>query len=378
MSEATETAAMDAIPDEPLRPGPLYRFWRHPITQLVVRIVVFAVIAGLFGYLMRLVLQLPKYEGEGAMAATLTETGATPWLRQLRGLLPLVLAYVVMVAVMERRPVSEFAPRKALPHLATGWLLGMGILLAAAAALAVPGFYKILGFNPDAKLLAPFLVLGLGAGVGEEIVSRGILFRVVEDCFGTWAALLFSAALFGLGHISNPNATWWSSLAIAVEAGLLLGMAFAWTRSLWFVIALHAAWNFTQGPLLGIAVSGIAVDGLLKSTLTGPPMLSGGEFGAEASIFTLVICVSVAVFFARRAWASGRIYAPQVGVRATLMVGAVGLAIAALGFAFSSIPMLMKALFGVGLSLAGFSALCYLARFIPTPPPSAERQSGNT
>ena len=310
MSEATDSATLDEPAPLPARPGALLRFWRHPITQLIARILFFALVAAGIGYLLRLVIVLPVYKGEGGMVKALTEHGATPWLRQLRSLLPSILAYWLMVRVLERRKVDEFAPRKAFLHLPSGWLVGMGILLAAAAALAIPGYYSVQGMNPDAPLLAPLLVLGIGAGVGEEIVARGILFRVVEECFGTWFALLFSAALFGLGHIANPNATWWSSLAIAVEAGLLLGMAFAWTRSLWFVIALHAAWNFTQGPILGIAVSGIAVNGLLKSTLQGPPMLSGGEFGAEGSILTLVICVAVAFFFTRKAIAAKRIVPP--------------------------------------------------------------------
>jgi membrane protease YdiL (CAAX protease family) len=310
MSEATDTAALpEALPDA-ARPSGLVRFWRHPVTQLFARIVCFVLVAAAVGYLLRQVIVLPSYKGEGGMAQTLTEGGATPWLRQLRSLLPTIIGYWVMVRVLERRKVDELAPRKAPLHLPTGWLVGMGILVAAAAALAIPGYYSIQGVNPHAPLMTPLLVLGIGAGVGEEIIARGILFRVVEECFGTWFALLFSAALFGLGHIANPNATWWSSLAIAVEAGLLLGMAFAWTRSLWFVIALHAAWNFTQGPILGIAVSGIAIDGLVKSTLVGPPMLSGGEFGAEGSILTMVICVALAFFFTRKAIAADRIVPP--------------------------------------------------------------------
>ena len=305
MSEAVEIPATP-----PAAPGRLRRFWRHPITQLLARILFFVLVASALSYLLRLVLEVPKYEGEGAMAAQLTETGATPWLRQLRNLLPTILAYWLMVRLLERRKLGEFAPRKAALHSLTGWLTGMAILLAAAAVLALPGYFSVHGTNPEAPLLAPLLVLGIGAGVGEEIITRGVLFRVVEECFGTWFALLFSAALFGLGHIANPNASAWMALAIAVEAGLLLGMAFAWTRSLWFVIALHAAWNFTQGPLLGIPVSGIAVTGLLDSTLQGPAVLSGGRFGAEGSLLTVIICVALALLFTRRAIAAGRIVRP--------------------------------------------------------------------
>lgn len=302
-------AVTDSLPDAAPAPGRLRRFWRHPITQLVARIAFFILAAALIGYVLRHLIELPKYK-DGAMLATLSETGATPWLRQLRGLLPIVLGYWLLVRVLERRKLDEFAPRKAPVHLLTGWLTGMAILLVAAAALALPGFYSVHGINSDPSLLTPLLVLGVGAGVGEEIISRGILFRVVEECFGTWFAVLFSGALFGLGHIANPNANGWMALAIAVEAGLLLGMAFAWTRSLWFVIALHAAWNFTQGPLLGIPVSGIAITGLLDSTLQGPPALSGGQFGAEGSLITVILCVALAAWFTRKAIAAGRIVPP--------------------------------------------------------------------
>jgi membrane protease YdiL (CAAX protease family) len=306
MSDAIDLPAAEAAP----APGLLQRFWRHPVTQLFAKILFFALVAMAIGYLLRLVIVLPSYQGEEGMVKALYEQGATPWLRQLRSLLPSVLAYWMMVRLLERRKVDEFAPRKAPLHLPAGWLVGMGILLAAAGALALPGYYTVHGTHPDAPLLTPLLVLGIGAGVGEEIVARGILFRVVEECFGTWFALLFSAALFGLGHLGNPNSSGWMALAIAVEAGLLLGMAFAWTRSMWFVIALHAAWNFTQGPLLGIPVSGIAVTGLLDSTLQGPPALSGGRFGAEGSVITVAICLLLAGFFTHRAIAAGRIVRP--------------------------------------------------------------------
>jgi membrane protease YdiL (CAAX protease family) len=304
------TEAIDNPVAAPVAPGRLKRFWRHPITQLLARLVFFIVAAGAIGYLLSLVIHLPRSDGPGSMAATLTETGATPWLRQLRNLLPPILAYYLMVRLFERRRLYEFAPRKAALHSVAGWLVGTGILVAAALVLAIPGYYSVQGVDPHAPLLAPLLVLGIGAGVVEEIMFRGVLFRLVEESFGSWAAVVVSAIFFGLVHIANPNATWWSSLAIAVEAGLLLGMAFAWTRSLWFVIALHAAWNFTQGPLLGIAVSGIAVHGLLRSTLDGPAMLSGGEFGAEGSILTVLLCLGLAIYFTRKAIASGRIVAP--------------------------------------------------------------------
>ena len=72
---------------------------------------------------------------------------------------------------------------------------------------------------------------------------------------GSFSYLLWTA-LFGALHIMNPGATWFSSVAIAVEAGILLGAAYMLTRQLWLSIGIHAAWNFTQGWVFSVPVSG--------------------------------------------------------------------------------------------------------------------------
>jgi len=133
-------------------------------------------------------------------------------------------------------------------------------------------------------------VVGLGAGIGEEIMFRGVLFRIVEEGLGTWWALAISALLFGALHIANPGATLWSSAAIAIEAGLLFGLLYHVTRSLAICMGVHAAWNFAQGTIYGIPVSGARADGWLVSTRSGPDWLSGGVFGAEASVVALGLC----------------------------------------------------------------------------------------
>jgi membrane associated rhomboid family serine protease len=73
------------------------------------------------------------------------------------------------------------------------------------------------------------------------------------------------------------------------------------TRRLWMAIGLHIAWNFVQGGIYGVAVSGIPVTGLLRSTLDGPELITGGRFGAEASIFAVLVCLAASVFFLRKA-----------------------------------------------------------------------------
>lgn len=206
-----------------------------------------------------------------------------------RALVPLA-AYLILVKLIERRALVELAPRSLLPQGLLGALGGLLLFSAVVAVLWLAGSYHVSGFQPHASWLGALLVVGLGAGIGEEIVFRGVLFRIVEEGLGTWWALGISALLFGAIHAGNPGATLWSSAAIAIEAGLLFGMVYHLTRSLAACMGLHAAWNFAQGTIYGIPVSGTAAEGWLASTRSGPDWLSGGAFGAEASVVALVLC----------------------------------------------------------------------------------------
>ena len=69
--------------------------------------------------------------------------------------------------------------------------------------------------------------------------------------------------MFGAAHLGNPNSTYFAAFCIAVEAGILLGAAYMLTRSLWLPMALHAAWNFTQGEIFDVNVSGVDEHGLV-------------------------------------------------------------------------------------------------------------------
>ena len=90
-------------------------------------------------------------------------------------------------------------------------------------------------------------------------------------------ALGITVALFGLVHLGNPNSSLYGAAAIGIEAGVLLGAAYVLTRRLWLVIGIHFGWNFIQAGVFGPNVSGIRVESLLRSELSGPELLSGGS-----------------------------------------------------------------------------------------------------
>jgi len=266
--------------------------------------------------LVRLVLGLVFVVGTMMVAGIgwelLVKPGAPgPWGKVLGSLVLAVLAmlaYAAFVRWIERRPITDFGRRGALREWAIGVALGFAAISLAVAVIASMGGYRITGWNPP-SVLVPVLSLAIFSGVVEEIISRGLMFRLLEEWLGSWAALALSALAFGLLHMANPSATLLAAAAISIEAGILLGALYMLTRRLWMAIGLHMAWNFTQGGVYGINVSGIEVQGLLFNTMQGPPLLTGGAFGAEASLPAIVICTSLGLWVLYLAHRKGRFVA---------------------------------------------------------------------
>lgn len=274
------------------QPGKLRRFagwlWRAPFARMVH----FAVLLLALSTLARAVggaMDIPPNSLK-TMDASLASTVLI--------VLPYLLAYWALARLIEHREVDELSWRKS-PQLLWGLLCALALFVLLTAQLWAAGVYRVTGYG-DAPVWTLFLLTAVAPGITEEIVSRGILFRLTEEGLGTWIALAVSALFFGFAHASNPGATVWSSVAISIEAGLLFGLLYHVTRSLWWCIGLHAGWNFVQGAVFGIPVSGIQVDGLLDSQLQGPDWLDGGGFGAEASVLTVLTCGIVSLLLLRR------------------------------------------------------------------------------
>lgn len=222
----------------------------------------------------------------------------------------LIIVTKLVLARLGEHPRDDLRLNGAFRNLALGVGVGAGIMGLVVAIAAALGLYSIIGPGDTVNLFPEIVALGLFPAISEEIFFRGILFRWSEELGGSWFALALTSALFGLAHLMNPNATAFSSFAIAVEAGILLGGAYMLTRSLWLPMGLHAAWNLTQGEIFDVPVSGLAMDGLVNARIQGPPLLSGGEFGFEASIIALALATAVGVWFVVRAIRGGELVRP--------------------------------------------------------------------
>jgi membrane protease YdiL (CAAX protease family) len=203
--------------------------------------------------------------------------------------------YVLLVRLLERRRPDEIALASNYAIGAT--ILGAALFAAVYAILGSLGVARFVGVSRGTSVIVP-LAIAIGAAFGEELTFRGGIFRVIENSFGTLAAVAVSAVLFGLVHGLNPGATVVSTAAIALEAGVLLGLAYAATRNLWFPIGLHFGWNFTEGGIFSAAVSGHATNGLVHVSLSGSELLTGGAFGPEASIVAVAVSLLASVALA--------------------------------------------------------------------------------
>lgn len=196
-------------------------------------------------------------------------------------------------------------------ELGLGLLAGFLLFSLMTGIVAMLGGFEVLGLRGQGSLWA-MLALAVTSGTFEEVLFRGILLRHLEAMLGSWAALAITSLLFGAAHLSNPGATWFAAFAIAMEAGILLGAAYLATRRLWLAVGIHTAWNFTQGWVFSVPVSGgEAPLGLLITRRVGPEWLTGGDFGLEASVIAMVVASGAGVLLLIWAARRGEIRPPM-------------------------------------------------------------------
>jgi len=272
------------------------RVVRFPLTRIVIAIFVVALAGGLtLTYLGKL-----AHAWGGRMWPEICAAAAT------------LLAYGMYVRVFEQRCAVEISVRRAWPELAAGLTLGATLVGAVVAVATAIGAYRIEGMNAwSIGILAPLAMMCF-VGVLEEVISRAIVFRVTEERLGTWWALAISSALFGLAHVPGAAVTV-LAITITIIAGVLFAAAYLVTRRVWLAIGIHTAWNFTLGSIFSVAVSGRAARGLVIGKTFGPVRLTGGAYGFEGSVITLVVLGVTAIVLLRMAFSSGHFRSRQRG-----------------------------------------------------------------
>jgi membrane protease YdiL (CAAX protease family) len=185
--------------------------------------------------------------------------------------------------------------------LLMGSLIGAASLVLAAAIAAAPGGFHFTLTEASlwpmvAKTLLSSALIFICAGAAEEVLFRGYPLQTVLRSWPAWAALIPSSVAFAAIHLDNPNTVRGFTFINTTLAGVWLAVAYLRTRSLWFPLGIHWAWNWTMGAVVGLPVSGInkiTPQPLMRAVDQGPAWLTGGAYGIEGgAACTLVLLIS--------------------------------------------------------------------------------------
>jgi membrane protease YdiL (CAAX protease family) len=206
-----------------------------------------------------------------------------------------LLAYSLLYKYYEKRSIDELKASALPGWLLAGAIIGIGLQSLVILVMYLMGGYSIVSINPVSFIL-PGLLIAFTSGIIEEVLLRGVVFRIINEKWGSIIALAVSALLFGLLHLMNKNSSLYSAIAIAIEAGILLGACYIYSGNLWLPIGVHFGWNFAEADLFGGVLSGNVIDKtLITAKFTGSEYLTGGAFGPENSLPSILICTAAGV-----------------------------------------------------------------------------------
>jgi len=211
-------------------------------------------------------------------------------------------SYALYVRLIEKRELTELSLSNAFREFGLGFLIGFGLFASIILILWLLGLYTVNGFEFILLSLLGALFGAFVSALAQELVFRAVIYRITEEWLGTWWAVSISAILFGLIHLSSAGATIFSTLAVALQAGLILAAVYTLTHRIWMALGLHMAWDFANDGVFGVGIagqSGESLKGLFQASLKGPELLNGGKFGIEGSLIALVIVLLAGIAILR-------------------------------------------------------------------------------
>ena len=190
--------------------------------------------------------------------------------------------------------------------LLTGTLMGAATLLLAAGIATILGGFRFAlspvgALQEVGKTVLFSLFVFILAAAAEEMLFRGYPLQTMARARLGWIGVILTSVLFASVHLANPNVVPGFTFINTALAGIWLGAAYLKTRSLWFPLGIHWAWNWMMGAILGLPVSGIdklTPAPLLRASVTGPAWLTGGSYGIEGgAACTIALIISTIIIW---------------------------------------------------------------------------------
>jgi membrane protease YdiL (CAAX protease family) len=194
-----------------------------------------------------------------------------------------------------------------LRDLLIGSAVGIASLSLAAAVATAAGGLRFTASGTQmlmqvGKTLVSSALLFIVAGLAEEAMFRGYPLQTLSRARLAWFGVFLTSVPFAMVHLWNPNAGP-GPFANTALAGVWLALAYLRTRSLWFPLGIHWAWNWALGSLFGLPVSGLKIVShpLLQGNDLGPAWLTGGSYGIEGGVAcTLALLLSISFVWRTR------------------------------------------------------------------------------
>jgi len=210
---------------------------------------------------------------------------------------PAAVALAFMIRFVDQVPVLTYGVgfhTRWLGDAGRGAAAGISMLALYSGGVVLTGTFRMRGPASEPSELAAAGAVGLillVTAANEELIFRGYPLQALMAGIGIWPATVVMSALFAVGHLSNPNATWLGT-ANTFLAGILLCLAYVRTRSLWLPWGIHVGWNLGLGPIFGFPLSGLDLSSIWTVEVTGAGWVTGGDYGPEGGILVTGVMVA--------------------------------------------------------------------------------------
>lgn len=264
------------------------------LVKLVGYALAFVIATSLLSYI--IILLIPNFDMESLQTGDLTDWKSNTLIQvgMLTGTFLVTYAFRVGIDNLSFATVGlQF--NNVFRNLMRGAIYAIGILGLSFCILCLIGAIQIEAVQFEPISLLGYLLLFLLAALVEELAVRGYMIPLIAKDFHFMVAILLSSLVFAVLHIANAHFTWLSFANIFL-GGYLLGLIFYKKQELYTPLGLHWIWNYFQGNILGFGVSGFQVESVLSISQNGSDWLTGGEFGLEGSVVTVVLLLIVSIY----------------------------------------------------------------------------------
>ena len=215
----------------------------------------------------------------------------------------ITLAVIIYRVKIRKGTLYSLGVKKAgaVKNYAAGLLIGF-ILFSAAVGMGLLTkgleFSGFIRFDiPSIVYIILFLFGYFVQGMAEEMLCRGLLMTSIARRHSVLCAVIVNSVFFALLHAFNPGISVLAVINLFLF-GVFASIVMIKTDNIWMVSAIHTVWNFTQGNVFGIKVSGSAyAPSVMKVVSSGSKFLNGGNFGMEGGVcVTAVLLLGIIIF----------------------------------------------------------------------------------